>query len=102
MYVVAVTIKVKPEHVERFIQATLANARGTRGEPGNARFDVLRAEDDPNRFMLYEAYKTKDDFVSHQKTAHYLLWRDTVKDWMAEPRVGVKHVNVHPADDAGW
>ncbi len=102
MYVVAVTIKVKPEHVERFIQATLANAQGTRGEPGNARFDVLRAEDDPNRFMLYEAYKTKDDFVSNQKTAHYLLWRDTVKAWIAEPRVGVRHVNVFPADGAGW
>jgi autoinducer 2-degrading protein len=102
MYIVAVTIKVKPEHVEAFVAATLANARGTRNEPGNARFDVSRAEDDPNRFLLYEAYRTKDDFVAHQKTPHYLTWRDTVKDWMAEPRVGVRHTNLFPGDAAGW
>jgi autoinducer 2-degrading protein len=102
MYVVAVTIKVEPENAEAFIAATLANARGTRGEPGNARFDVLRAEEDPNRFLLYEAYRTKDDFVAHQRTAHYLAWRDTVKDWMAEPRVGVRHVNIFPGDAGGW
>ncbi|MEK7475665.1 MAG: putative quinol monooxygenase [Candidatus Coatesbacteria bacterium] len=102
MYIVSVTIKVKPGNVEEFVQATLANAEATRGESGNARFDVLRAEDDPTRFLLYEAYRTKDDFVAHQKTAHYLAWRDTVKDWMAEPRTGVRHVNVFPGDSGGW
>jgi autoinducer 2-degrading protein len=102
MYVVAVTIKVKPEHVEAFLAATLANARGTRQEPGNARFDVNRAEDDPNRFLLYEAYRTKADFVAHQQTAHYLAWREAVKDWMAEPRVGIRHLGLFPPDGAGW
>jgi len=99
MYVVAVTIHVKPDVVDRFVDATLDNARNTRNEPGNLRFDVLRAEDDPTRFLLYEVYRTKEGFASHQKTAHYLRWRDTVTDWMAEPRKGVKHTNLFPADD---
>ena len=47
MYVVAVTVHVKAEHQEAFIQATLDNARHTRQEAGNVRFDVLQAEDDP-------------------------------------------------------
>ena len=91
MYVVCVSVHVKGDSVESFIQATLANARQTRREPGNLRFDVLQAEDDPARFMLYEAYKTKDDFTAHQQTEHYLRWRQTVADGMAEPRRGVKH-----------
>ena len=91
MYVVAVSVFVKPQFSQQFLDATLENARNTRNEPGNARFDVLQAEDDPNRFLLYEAYQSKDDFTKHQQTPHYLKWKQTVADWMAQPRQGVKH-----------
>ena len=91
MYIVSVTIWVKPEHTKSFIEATLDNARNTRREPGNVRFDVSQVEDDPNRFLLYEAYRTKDDFSKHQQTEHYLRWKNAVADWMAQPRQGVKH-----------
>jgi autoinducer 2-degrading protein len=91
MYVVAVTIFVKQEFIPRFIEATLDNARNTRKEPGNIRFDVLQAEDDPSRFMLYEAYHAKEDFAAHQQTEHYLRWKPAVADWMAQPRTAVKH-----------
>ena len=91
MYVVSVTVFVKPEHVPSFITATLDNARNTRREPGNLRFDVAQAEGDSARFLLYEAYRTKEDFAKHQQTAHYLRWKETVADWMAQPRQGVKH-----------
>ncbi len=101
MYVVCVTIYVKSDHLQEFREATLVNARNTRNEPGNVRFDVLQAIEDPNRFFLYECYKTPDDFVAHQHTPHYMTWRDTVQDWMAEKRVGVKHWSVFP-DEADW
>lgn len=90
MYVVTVAIAVKPEHVPAFTAATLDNARNTRQEPGNVRFDVLQAEDDAARFTLYEAYRTKEDFIKHQQTAHYLRWKDTVAPWMAAPRQGLR------------
>lgn len=98
MYVVCVSIHVKGEHVESFVEATLENARNTRHEPGNVRFDVLRQEQDPARFTLYEAYRQADDFVAHQRTPHYLRWREAVAEWMAEPRVGVRHRSLFPAD----
>ena len=91
MYVVAVTIFVKEGFSQQFIEATLDNAKGSRKEPGNLRFDVLRAEEDPNRFLLYEAYHTRDDFTKHQQTVHYLRWKSAVADWMAQPRLGIKH-----------
>ena len=91
MYVVAVTVWVKPEFVEQFIAASLDNARNSRKEPGNLRWDFCQSEDDPTRFLLYEAYREKDDFAKHQQTEHYARWKAAVTDWMAQPRQGVKH-----------
>src|SRR5688500_9360552 len=100
MFVVAVTVHVKPPFVQQFIEAILDNARNTRREPGNVRFDVSQAEDDPTRFLLYEVYREKDDFAKHQQTEHYVCWKAAVADWMAEPRVGVKHKPVFFGDAA--
>jgi autoinducer 2-degrading protein len=91
VYVVAVTVWVKPEFIQQFIEASLDNARNSRKEPGNIRWDFLQAEDDPTRFLLYEAYHQKDDFAKHQQTEHYARWKAAVTDWMAQPRQGVKH-----------
>lgn len=91
MYVVCVTVWVKPEHVAEFIEATLDNARNTRQEPANVRFDVLQSEEDPGRFFLYECYQRKEDFTTHQQTEHYLRWKGAVANWMREPRQGVRH-----------
>lgn len=96
MFVVCVSIRVVPEHIEAFVSASQANAAGTRREPGNVRFDVLRVRDEPSRFSFYEVYKDEEAFRDHQRTAHYLTWRDAVAPWMAEPRVGVKHDSLLP------
>ena len=101
MYVAAVTIHVKSESVEPFIEATLANARSTRQEAGNVRFDVLRAQEDPAQFLLYEAYHGPNDFKAHQQTEHYLRWKQTVAEWMAQPRQGVKHHSLFFGDGEG-
>ena len=91
MYIISVAVFVKAENLSAFIGATLDNAQNTRKEPGNLRFDVAQREDDPNQFLLYEVYKTKDDFAKHQQTEHYLRWKTSVADVMAQPRRGVKH-----------
>ena len=98
MYVVSVTVHVKSDFVPRFIEAALDNARNTRLEPGNIRFDVSQAEDDPTRFLLYEVYHSKDDFAAHQRTAHYLRFKDAVADWMAQPRQGIRHRTIFFGD----
>jgi len=97
MYVVCVKIHVVPERVAEFMEASLDNARHTREEPGNVRFDFLRATDDPSRFFLYEVYRDESDFKAHQQTAHYLRWKETVAPMMASPRVGEKYGSLFPA-----
>ena len=101
MYVVTVSVKVRPEHVKSFIEATLDNARNSRKEPGNVRFDVLQSEQESERFLLYEAYRSAEDFTAHQKTDHYLRWREAVADAMAEPRQGVRHHSLVFGDQEG-
>jgi autoinducer 2-degrading protein len=100
MLVVHVHVHVKPESVEAFRQATIANARQSIKEPGIARFDLIQQADDPTRFVLIEAYRTVDDPARHKETAHYQAWRDAVAGMMAEPRQSVKYGNVFPEDKA--
>lgn len=101
MLIVHVHVRVKPEYVDAFRQATIENARNSVEEAGIARFDVVQQADDPTRFVLVEVYRTADAPAAHKETAHYQVWRDTVAEMMAEPRSSVKYANVFP-EDAGW
>lgn len=101
MHIVHVFVHVKPGSEADFERATLANARASLTEPGVARFDVVRQQDDPRRFVLVEVYRSPEAALAHKETAHYATWRDTVAGMMAEPRASVKYLNLHP-DDAGW
>lgn len=101
MLVVFVHVRVKPECLQAFIQATSANAQASVLEAGIARFDVVQQLDDPTRFVLVEVYRTAEAPAAHKLTPHYETWRDTVAPMMAEPRSSVKYGNLYP-DDAGW
>ena len=101
MLVVHVQVHVKPEYVEPFKQAALANVRESIKEPGVARFDFVQRQDDPTRFVFVEAYRTAEAPAAHKETKHYQTWRDAVAPMMAEPRASVKFENVFPAD-AAW
>lgn len=101
MLVVHVFVHVKPEYIEAFKAATLANARASVQEPGVARFDIVQQSDDPTRFVLVETYRSPAAPAAHKETAHYATWRDAVAPMMAAQRTSVKFASVFP-DDAGW
>jgi len=101
MLIVHIHVHVKPECVEEFKQATVANARESRREPGIARFECLQQQDDPTRFVLVEMYRDDGAPAQHRETRHYLIWRDAVAPMMAEPRARVKYAHVPPDDQSG-
>ncbi len=101
MLVVHVQVHVKPDCIEVFKAATLANAQASVKERGIARFDVVQQQDDPTRFVLVEVYRTPDAPAAHKETPHYQVWRDAVAPMMAQPRTSVKFANVFP-EDPGW
>lgn len=96
MHVTLVHVKVKPAHIDDFITATRLNHEASIREPGNRRFDVLQSPENPTHFILYEAYASAEDAAAHKQTAHYLVWRDIVEDWMAQPRQGVRYKGLFP------
>jgi autoinducer 2-degrading protein len=97
MQVTLVHVHVKPEHVDDFIEASRLNHEASVKEPGNRRFDVLQSDTDPTRFVLYEAYTDAAEAAKHKQTEHYLMWRETVADWMAEARQGISYSGLFPA-----
>ena len=101
MQIVHVHVRVKPEFVEAFKQATIENARNSIQEPGVARFDVIQQADDPTRFVLVEVYRTSQAPAEHKETAHYKAWRDKVEAMMPEPRTRTIYSNIFPSDE-GW
>jgi autoinducer 2-degrading protein len=101
MLIVHIQVHVKPECVEAFKQATLANARASLQEPGVVRFEVVQQQDDPARFVFVEVYRDVNAAAAHKETKHYPVWRDTVAPMMAEPRHSMKFDNIFPNDE-GW
>jgi autoinducer 2-degrading protein len=96
MQVTIVQVHVKPERVPDFIEACRLNHQGSIAEPGNRRFDILQQAEDPTRFVLYEAYASAAEAAAHKATPHYLAWRDTVAEMMAEPRQGTAYRGLFP------
>lgn len=101
MFIVVVQVHVVPDGIDAFERATLENARASLREPGIARFDVIRQQDDPQRYLLIEVYRNAEAPAAHKETAHYQKWRDTVAPLMASPRTSNKYDNLAPPD-AGW
>lgn len=96
MLVVHVHVRVRPDDVERFLEATVTNARASAEEPGVLRFDVLADEADPTHVVLVEVYRDAAAAAAHKETAHYAVWRDTVAGMMARPRESTKFRAVFP------
>ena len=101
MYVLQVLCRVKEEFINEFMEASRDNARNSVQEPGVVRFDFHQQLDDPTRFTIIEVYRDANAPAKHRETAHYLRWRDTVGDMLAEARTRVEYRNVFP-DDENW
>jgi autoinducer 2-degrading protein len=102
MTVYVVNIKVKPESVVPFIEATRINHRSTRKEPGNFRFDLIQNQQKPDEFVLYEVYRDDEAVAEHKKTPHYAAWREAVAPFMAADRTGTCYRGVFPEDQNQW
>ena len=87
-----VDVHVKKENVADFINATKENASFSVKETGNLRFDIYQSKDNPEKFVLVEAYETEEQIARHRDTAHYRKWKEAVANWMQVPRKGTKFI----------
>ena len=99
MITTIVYVHVKEENIDEFIDATIKNHEASVKESGNMRFDFLQDESNPAKFVLYEAYASKELANKHKDTEHYLTWRKTVEPWMAEKRLGIPYIAIRPVSN---
>jgi (4S)-4-hydroxy-5-phosphonooxypentane-2,3-dione isomerase len=86
MKTILVHIRVAGGREGEFIAASLENVACSLKEPGILRFELLRDEAEPSRFVLIEAYRDAAAQAAHKETAHYAKWKELVEPMMAEPR----------------
>jgi autoinducer 2-degrading protein len=81
VYAVLGIIKVKPEHLQEFIQHVATHARNSEREPGCLRFEVLQDQEDPQTICMYEVFRSEADLVVHRQQEYYRRWMEISKDW---------------------
>jgi quinol monooxygenase YgiN len=88
MIFIAVRFKVRPEYSEGWLSLVDDFTRATRSEPGNLWFDWSRSIDDPNEFVLLEAFRDGEAGVEHVNSAHFKQAMQAMPVALAEtPRI---------------
>ncbi len=101
MIILHVTIQVKPEHVDEFLEVARYDAEHSqRDEPGCLRFDVIQDRDDGGRFYFYEVYRDEAALAAHRETPHFKHYAATAEPWFAAPPERRFGKNLIPGDGA--
>ena len=70
MIFICVKWKVKPEYADQWVALTREFTEATRAEDGNLFFEWSRSVDDPDRYVLIEAFKD-DAAEAHVTSDHF-------------------------------
>ena len=97
MIFITAKFRVLPEHADRWPDVARDFTQATRGEAGCLWFDWSRSLDDPNEYVLVEAFRDGDAGAAHVGSDHFTAAQKTLPPYLAEtPRI----VNmVVPQDD---
>lgn len=77
---------IKPEHRAEFLEALWEDANGALdNEEGCLRFEVTVDSADPNRYMLFEAYRDADARTIHRAAPYLKRVGAGLEHWLAEP-----------------
>lgn len=70
---IAITVKwdVRPEFADEFMELTREFTEACRAEPGCLWFEWSRSVDDPNQYVLIEAYRDAEAGRAHVESEHF-------------------------------
>lgn len=71
MIFIAVKFPIKPELSDQWLALAADFTRATRAEEGNLFFEWSRSADDPNEFVLLEAFRDAAAGEAHVQTEHF-------------------------------
>jgi quinol monooxygenase YgiN len=80
--------RIKPEHADDWPEISRSFTESTRGEPGCLWFDWSRSLDDPDEYVLVEAFADDKAGAAHVGSAHFTRAQEELPPYLAEtPRV---------------
>jgi quinol monooxygenase YgiN len=79
---------IKPEHAEEWPDISRSFTESTRAEPGCLWFDWSRSLNDPNEYVLVEAFADEDAGAAHVRSEHFAAAQRELPPYLAEtPRI---------------
>ena len=98
MIFIVVKFQVNPEWADRWIALVSPFTEATRAEPGNLWFEWSRSVDDPDEFLLVEAFADSSAGTAHVTSDHFSTAMVTLpRVLVATPKVVSQSV-----DQTGW
>ncbi len=87
MIFITAKFRTKPEHADAWPEITRSFTEATRAEPGNLWFDWSRSLDDPNEYVLVEAFQD-DAAAAHVTSDHFKQAQADLPPYLVEtPRI---------------
>ncbi len=97
MIFIVVKFRTKPEWTDRWLEVVRPFTEATRAEPGNRWFEWSRSVEDPNEFVLVEAFDD-DAAEAHVSSDHFAAGLEAMRPALVEtPRIVSQQV-----DQDGW
>ena len=88
MIFITAKFQVRPEDADRWREITAPFTQATRAEQGCLWFDWSRSLDDPDEFVLVEAFRDGDAGGTHVNSAHFKEAQRTLPGYLvATPRI---------------
>ena len=84
-HIAVVSIQVKPDCLEKFIEVVSNNVAHSRREKGIISFEAIQSKKSPTEFLLIEVYLTPEDQLKHRETPHFQAFKAQVGALLQEP-----------------
>lgn len=97
MYFIAVKFKTKPEWTDKWMDLVHDFTEATRAEPGNLWFEWSRSIEEPDTYVLLEAF-TDDGAAPHVESDHF---KKATKD-MAQAVAEKPKIVSRQVEGEGW
>src|SRR5580658_3152213 len=97
MIFITAKFRVLPEHADRWPEIADPFTQSTRAEPGCLWFEWSRSVDDPNEYVLIEAFRDEFAGATHVQSEHFKTAMKALPSYLGEtPKI----INMNlPQDD---
>lgn len=84
MIFITAKFRVKPEHADRWLDIAQEFTQATRNEPGCLWYEWSRSVENPNEYVLIEAFRDEEAGSAHVTSEHFRTAQKTLPPYLTE------------------